>query len=153
MTGAAAFHHQLYGHGPYLPRSRLLECSIVWMNVAVLPSSITCTLGTPGTDGPDRITRNLYDNAAQLLKFQKAYLITTAKGFPANLQQDYVTYAYTPKGKQEYVTDATGNTAQFTWDGFDRLSKWNFPSPTTVRRKRRTAGRFGGISRAARSDP
>jgi hypothetical protein len=51
------------------------------------------------------------------------------------------------------VTDANDNKAQFTRDGFDRLSKWNFPSPTTVRRKRRTAGRFGGISRAVRSDP
>jgi hypothetical protein len=70
------------------------------MNVAVLPSSITCTLGTPRTDGPDRITRNLYDNAAQLLKIQKAYLITTANGFPANLQQDYVTYAYTPRASR-----------------------------------------------------
>ena len=106
-----------------------------------------------GDRRPRPYHQDLYDNAAQLLKFQKAYLITTAKGFPANLQQDYVTYAYTPKGKQEYVTDANGNKAQFTWDGFDRLRKWNFPSPTRVRRKRRTAGRFGGISRAARSEP
>ena len=110
----------------------LLECGIVRMNVAVLPSSITCTLGTAGTDGPDRITKNTYDNAGQLLKVQKAYLITTANGFPANLQQDYVTYAYTPNGKQQFVTDANGNKAQFTWDGFDRLIKWNFPSPTTA---------------------
>jgi RHS repeat-associated protein len=55
----------------------------------------------------------------------------TANGFPATLQQDYVTYTYTNNGKQQFVTDANGNKAQFTWNGFDRLAKWNFPSPTT----------------------
>jgi YD repeat-containing protein len=72
-----------------------------------------------------------YDNAGQLLKIQKAYQVTTANGFPQTLQQDYVTYTYTNNGKQQFVTDANGNKAQYTWDGFDRLSKWNFPSPTT----------------------
>ena len=50
---------------------------------------------------------------------------------PATLQQDYVTYAYTNDSKQQFVTDANGNKAQFTYDGHDRLSKWSFPSPTT----------------------
>lgn len=114
----------------------LNDCTTVRMNLAGLPvppaSPIpACTLATTGTQGPDRITKNLYDNAGQLLKIQKAFLITTANGFPQTLQQDYVTYAYTNNSKQQFVTDANGNKAQFTWDGFDRLSKWNFPSPTT----------------------
>jgi RHS repeat-associated protein len=112
----------------------LADCTTVRMNFASAPfptSTSACTLGTTGSSGPDRITKNVYDNAGQLLKIQKAYLITTANGFPQTLQQDYVTYAYTLNGKQQFVTDANGNKAQFTWDGFDRLSKWNFPSPTT----------------------
>jgi YD repeat-containing protein len=77
------------------------------------------------------IDPKLYDNAGQLLKIQKAVGVTTANGFAKTLQQDYVTYTYTNNGKQQFVTDANGNKAQYTWDGFDRLSKWSFPSPTT----------------------
>jgi RHS repeat-associated protein len=112
----------------------LADCTTVRMNFAALqtptPTS-ACMLYTTGAQGPDRITKNVYDNAGQLLKKQKAYGVTTANGFPATLQQDYVTYTYTNNGKQQFVTDANANKAQFTWDGFDRLAKWNFPSPTT----------------------
>lgn len=103
-----------------------LQCSVVRMNIAVygaLPTD-ACTLGTPGSFGPDRITRNTYDAAGQLLKVTKAYLTTD--------QSDDVTYTYTPNGKQASVTDANGNIATLTYDGFDRLAKWSFPSPTTV---------------------
>lgn len=30
------------------------------------------------------------------------------------------------------MTDANGNKAQFVYDGFDRLSQWQFPSTTTA---------------------
>lgn len=96
------------------------------MNLGSLPAATAtgaCALGTPGTQGPDRITKNTYDNAGQLTKVQKAYLTAD--------QADYVTYTYTLNGRQQFVTDANGNKAEFTWDGFDRLSKWNFPSPST----------------------
>ena len=111
----------------------LADCTTVRMNMAALPApTSTSACAVPAiVANPDRITKNLYDNAGQLTKIQKAYLITTANGFPATLQQDYVTYTYTNNGKQQFVTDANGNKAQFTWDGFDRLSKWNFPSPTS----------------------
>ena len=56
----------------------------------------------------------------------------TANGFAQTLQQDYVTYTYTNNGKQQFVTDANVNKAQYTWDGFDRLSKWNFPDKATL---------------------
>ena len=98
-----------------------LECTAQRMNPAAfgsLPAS-ACTLGTQGAEGPDRITRNVYDPAGQLLKVQRGY------GTP--LQQDYVRYAYTPNGKQASVTDANGNTATMAYDGFDRLRRWNFP--------------------------
>ncbi len=99
-----------------------LECTAVRMNPATyasLPAS-ACTLGTEGSFGPDRITRNVYDAAGQLLKVQKAY------GTP--LAEDYVTYTYTLNGKQATVTDAKGHVAAYAYDGFDRLAAWRFPS-------------------------
>jgi YD repeat-containing protein len=99
-----------------------LECTAVRMNPAVyasLPAS-ACTLGTQGSFGPDRITRNVYDAAGQLLKVQKAY------GTP--LAEDYVTYSYTANGKQATVTDAKGHVATYAYDGFDRLAAWRVPS-------------------------
>jgi RHS repeat-associated protein len=108
----------------YDPVGRL-ECTAVRMNPAAfgaLPAS-ACTQGTPGSQGPDRIARTLYDPAGEVLKVQKAY------GTP--LQQDYVTYEYTPDGKQQAVTDANGNRAEMTYDGFDRQARWVFPSKAT----------------------
>lgn len=109
------------------------ECTAIRMNPAVyasLPAS-ACTLGTTGTNGPDRITRQVYDVAGQLLKVQKAYGVTTANGFPATLQQDYATYTYNNNGKQASVTDANGNKSAYGYDGFDRQTLWAFPNPTT----------------------
>jgi RHS repeat-associated protein len=114
--------------------SGLLECTAVRMNPAVygaLPTS-ACTPGTAGSAGGDRITRNSYDAGGQLLKVQKAYGITTANGYARTLQQDYATYTYTVNGKIETMTDANGNKASMTWDGFDRQIAWIFPSKTSV---------------------
>ncbi|WBY08219.1 hypothetical protein PIB19_01285 [Sphingomonas sp. 7/4-4] len=103
-----------------------LECTAVRMNPAAfgtLPAS-ACTLGTPGTQGADRITRNYYDAADQLLQVRKA--VGTA------LEQGYVSYAYTVNGKQASVIDANGNKAAYTYDGHDRLVKWQFPDKVTA---------------------
>jgi YD repeat-containing protein len=111
--------------GSFLDRG-LSDCTTVRMNLASLPAASAtgaCTLGTQGSAGPDRITRNIYDSAGQLLQVQKPV--------GTSLQQNYATYTYTPNGKQQTVTDANGNKAQFVYDGFDRLSQWQFPSKTT----------------------
>jgi RHS repeat-associated protein len=103
-----------------------LECTAVRMNPAAfgaLPAS-ACTLGTPGTQGTDRITRNYYDAADQLLQVRKA--VGTA------LEQGYVSYAYTTNGKQASVIDANGNKAAYTYDGHDRLAEWQFPDKVTA---------------------
>ena len=110
------------------------ECASVRMNTAAydtLSGSSACALGTQGNQGPDRITRTLYYPTGQVQTVQKAYGVTTANGFPATLQQDYASYAYTPSGKQAYVIDANGNKSAYGYDGFDRLSQWFFPSKTT----------------------
>lgn len=102
-----------------------LECTAVRMNPAAytsLPAS-ACTLGAEGTQGPDRITRNQYNAAGELIK------VTKALGTP--VEADEVTYTYTPNGKQASVTDANGNRAEYSYDGHDRLKRWTFPSQTT----------------------
>jgi len=102
-----------------------LECEARRMNPAAFGAAPSaCTLGTQGTQGPDRITRNIYDAAGQLLIVQRAY------GTP--LQQNYAAYSYSPNGKQTSVTDANGNRAEMTFDGYDRQRRWIFPSKTAA---------------------
>ena len=101
-----------------------LECTAVRMNPAVygaLPAS-ACAPGTQGSQGPDRITKNVYDAAGQLIQVRRAV--------GTSLEQAYATYSYTPNGRQELVIDANGNRAKLEYDGFDRQSKWTFPSKT-----------------------
>ncbi|MBX3594150.1 RHS repeat-associated core domain-containing protein [Sphingomonas sp.] len=111
------YSYDLYGR---------LECTAVRMNPAAygsLPSS-ACALGAEGSYGPDRITRNQYDAAGQLVKVQKG--VGTAE------QIDDARYEYTLNGQQSAVIDANGNRAQFAYDGHDRKIRWTFPSPTSA---------------------
>ncbi|MDP9421352.1 MAG: RHS repeat-associated core domain-containing protein [Pseudomonadota bacterium] len=99
-----------------------LECSAVRMNPATfgsLPTS-ACSLGVQGANGPDRITRNAYDAAGQLLQVRDAV--------GTSVEKAEATYSYTPSGKKQFVIDANGNRAQFTYDGHDRQERWIFPS-------------------------
>lgn len=103
-----------------------LDCAATRMNLSAIPAigSDACTLGTEGSFGKDRITKNVYNVASQLLVVKKA--------FGTAIQQDYVTYTYTLNGKQQTVKDANGNLAQLTYDGHDRQTRWTFPSKTIV---------------------
>ena len=125
QSGATQYSYDMSGE---------LDCTAVRMNPATwgaLPAS-ACTLATTSaTYGPDRITKNVYDDAGQLLKVIKAYGQTTANGLP-QLQQDYVTYTYTDNGKQKTLKDANGNLTTYAYDGFDRLVAWAFPSKTVT---------------------
>jgi RHS repeat-associated protein len=99
-----------------------LECTAVRMNPATygaLPAS-ACTLGPEGTQGPDRITRTVYDAAGQVVQIRKAVGTT--------IEIADVTYSHTPNGQIEQVIDANGNRAKLEYDGHDRQTKWLFPS-------------------------
>ncbi|MEM6411026.1 MAG: RHS repeat-associated core domain-containing protein [Pseudomonadota bacterium] len=101
-----------------------LECTAVRMNPATwnaLPAS-ACTLGTEGTNGPDRISKTIYDAAGQVLQIRKAV--------GTSVEIADVTYTYTDHGQIEYVIDANGNRAKLEYDGFNRQNKWIFPSKT-----------------------
>ncbi|MEG3148338.1 RHS repeat-associated core domain-containing protein [Sphingomonas sp. ZT3P38] len=103
-----------------------LECTAVRMNPAAFASrpASACALGVQGSYGPDRITRLVYDGGGEVIQIRKAF------GTP--LEQVYAGYGYTTNGKQQYVTDANGNRAQYDYDGQDRQIRWRFPSTTVA---------------------
>ncbi len=102
-----------------------LDCTAVRMTPAVfgsLPAS-ACTPSTtnsPNNPTPDRISRNIYDAAGQVVQIRN--------GVGTDKERAEATLSYTPNGKREYVIDAVGNKAHYVYDGFDRLSQWQFPS-------------------------
>lgn len=100
-------------------------CTAVRMNpstFAALPTD-PCTPSTAvGTSGPDRITQNVYDNASQLL--------ATYEGVGTSDIRQYAYYNYTPNGQKAFEIDANHNKTTFTYDGFDRLSKVQYPNTT-----------------------
>lgn len=99
-----------------------LECTAQRMNPAAfgsLPAS-ACTLGSQGVDGPDRITKTVYDAAGQALQVRRAVGTT--------LEQANVTYTYTGNGQVETLIDANGNRTLYEYDGYGRLERWRFPS-------------------------
>lgn len=101
-----------------------LVCTAVRMNpltFSSLPAS-ACSLGTGGANGPDRITKNVYDAAGQLLQVRK--------GVGTSIEIADATYTYTVNGQRKYVIDANGNKAEMRYDGFDRPVRWVFPSTT-----------------------
>ena len=102
------------------------DCTAVRMNSSTfsgLPAS-ACTAATAGSFGPDRISRNGYDAANQLLTVTDAYGV-------AGLQRVTTTYTYNPNGTAATLADAKNNLTTYIYDGFDRLSKTEYPSPST----------------------
>ncbi|MDV6333263.1 RHS repeat-associated core domain-containing protein, partial [Asticcacaulis sp. 201] len=99
-------------------------CTAQRMNPAVYSSlpSDACTLGTAGTDGPDRITKNTYDVAGQVTQVDQAY--------GTSVQRAYARYTYTNNGLKQTERDANGNTTTYEYDGFDRLNKLRYPVAT-----------------------
>lgn len=101
-----------------------LECTAARMNPAIfgsLPAS-ACTLGTAGTEGPDRISRTVYDASGQVLQ-RRVGVGTVDEAADVN-------YDYTLNGKIRTVVDANGNRAELRYDGFDRQVRWVLPSTT-----------------------
>jgi len=105
-----------------------LECTAVRMNLGSfgsLPDSACSLSAEPaqGSNGPDRITRNIHDAAGQLREVQRGY------GTP--LHQTEVAYTYNLNGQRRFVTDANGNRAELRYDGHGRQTRWVFPHPTS----------------------
>jgi RHS repeat-associated protein len=100
------------------------ECSAQRMNPAAfcsLPAS-ACSLGTQGSEGPDRIARTFYDAAGRVIQTKSA--VGTAE------EANDVTTTYTTNGQVQTVTDGEGNRTTYEYDGHDRPAKTFFPSLT-----------------------
>jgi len=100
------------------------SCVVQRMNAPATSSTfpVTCQLGTEGSYGKDRITRYWWQGFNRLMRVSSA--------FGTTLQQDTETYTYTANGQLATLTDAGNNKTTFEYDGFDRLSKTRYPSPT-----------------------
>lgn len=98
-----------------------LTCTALRMNPATwgaLPGS-ACTLAATGSAGPDRITRNTYDNESRITKVETA--VGTAQA------SDEVITAYTANGQVDHVRDGENNRTTYVYDGHDRLSQTRYP--------------------------
>ena len=85
--------------------------------------TVACTPQTTGANGSDRVTKQIYDAASQVIKTQTA--VGTAN------QADEVTTTYTGNGQVASVTDGENNKTLYTYDGHDRLSETHFPDKVT----------------------
>lgn len=100
-----------------------LECTAVRMNPAAFSAPpAACTPGTPGSFGPDRITRNVYDAAGQRLQLRE--------GVGTGWEAAEATWAYNLNGQVTQVIDGNGNRAVLRYDGHGRQDRWSFPSTT-----------------------
>ena len=96
-------------------------CSIQYMNMAAVPTTIATTSCTPsqttGPYGPDLIAATGYDADGRVLT-QSDAIGTIA------------TQAYSNDGNVTSVKDGNSNPTSYTYDGFNRLSQVNFPQST-----------------------
>lgn len=98
-----------------------LQCTAVRMDPAQWSAQAdACVPQTSSSNGADRVTKNIYDAADQLVQVRQAA--------GTQIERAVETYAYSQNGMQTDVVDASGNHAQFGFDGFDRKNKWLFPS-------------------------
>ncbi len=101
-----------------------LNCTAVRVDASTFGSlPDACTQTPEGWYGPDRITKDNYDNANRLTSVQAAY--------GSSGQRTVTTSYYTANSRVNWVEDANGNRSTYTYDGFDRVSKLNFPNTTT----------------------
>jgi YD repeat-containing protein len=78
-----------------------------------------CVPQTTGPEGPDRITKLIYNAVGELIETRMAV------GTPLEAAEEK--NSYTLNGKLASVTDGESNTTTFEYDGHDRLSKTRYP--------------------------
>jgi YD repeat-containing protein len=103
-----------------------LTCTAVRMNPAVYASlpADACTASTlNAANGPDRITKSIYDSNGRVTKVQTAF--GTAD------QADEVTMLFTANSRTASVTDGEGNKTGYGFDGHDRIETTNYPDKVT----------------------
>jgi len=103
-----------------------VSCTATRMNPAIYSQLSTtddaCSLKATGIYGPDRIQRVSYDSLDHVTKVEKA--VGTGNAIT------YFQGTYTDLGLKTSETDANNNKSTLIYDGFDRLSKLQYPSTT-----------------------
>jgi len=104
----------------------LLLCTAQRMNPALFATSTTdaCLLDPQGSQGPDRITKVIYDEANREIS------VTRAVG--TSFEQNYTTKTWNTINQLVSLADAKNNLTTYEYDAFGRLSKTRYPSPTTA---------------------
>ncbi len=98
------------------------DCSAVRMDPAQWAGqSDACTPQTTGPNGADRITRNSYNNANEVVS------VTEALGTP---DATIANSTYTLNGKLGSIKDGENNLTTYEYDGHDRLFKTRYPVAT-----------------------
>ncbi len=101
-----------------------LECTAVRMDPAqwhAQPNA--CVPQIAGIHGPDRVTRNFYNDAGELIKVQA--------GVGTSVETDERIVTYAADGQIETLTDGEGNKTTYEFDGHGRLKKTRYPHPTS----------------------
>ena len=103
-----------------------IDCDALRLNPATFasPPASACSLATTGANGPDRISRYTYDAASRVTEITGAY--GTSEAGPD------IRTTYTNNGRQASIRDQAGKRTEYTYDGFDRLLKTNYPDAVTV---------------------
>jgi RHS repeat-associated protein len=100
-----------------------VECVAYRMNPSVFGTpTAACTHSTAGFSGPDRITKNVYNDKDQVIT------VISHLGTPFETESHY---SYTASGKVATFTDANGNVTTYEYDGFDRLVKTRYPASSS----------------------
>jgi len=94
-------------------------CDTVRMKMDSAVPTDACVAETPGSYGPDRITRATYDAAGRPLT------ITTAHGLPEAITESVT---WTANGRPQTLTDGNGDVSTLVYDGFDRVSQLRYPN-------------------------
>ena len=74
--------------------------------------------------GPDRISRNVYDDAGQLTE--------AWDGVGTPLERREALWTYDGNGQKTSLVDARSYRAEMAYDGFGRQWRWTFPSKTAT---------------------
>jgi len=100
-----------------------VDCTATRMNPTAFasPPASACTASGVHAYGPDRIARNGYDLAGQLISTTSGY------GSAAPITE---AATYTANGQPQTLTDGNGNVSIMAYDGFDRLTRLRYPNPT-----------------------
>lgn len=100
-----------------------VDCVVQRMNAATLNDgySNACAAKAAGNDGPDRITRTVYDIPNRQISTTSGY------GTAEALTQ---TVLYNISGQEDWVRDGENNRTSYAYDGHGRLKRTSYPVGT-----------------------